>query len=172
MSIQLNIGIAMFLCLIGSGRGATPPSSTKNPPLVIRQSACHFLPPIERRLASLREGYERYASWHNIDLMVQHSSQVATRFAFGSLHGVALEHANDAEWVGDVLYFRENAATAIAELRRLGFHLDRHGNILEARAFEDSDGLAAEVAAVTRGDSDHPRQFFPGARSYLLCGSP
>ena len=94
------------------------------------------------------------------------------RFAFGSLHGVGLEHENDAEWDGDVLYFREGVAAAIGMLRQIGFHLDRHGNILEARAFEDSDGLAAEVATVTRGDSDHPRHIFPGARSYLLCGSP
>lgn len=155
---RLALSGASALLVYLSAVAASPAEPLpERPPLVIDKTGCHYPPDIERALGP----FPRYSD------MREHLDTRPARFAFGPLHGVGVGKAWDAEWSEERLYFAEDTTTVIAFLRRIGFHLDRHGSVSISPAIEDEVGLSVEASALKAGAKDR----VPRAHTVLSCGS-
>jgi hypothetical protein len=129
-------------------------SARHTSPLSVERDGCSFSPPIQRVLASIggqTKGKKPGASH-------------PAHFDFAGLHGVAAGMDGEDEWSGAHLFFREDLRTLRKALRREGFRVDANGVI----ASSDDNLLFVGIGAA---GSHGPDSRFPGARSYLACGS-
>jgi len=169
MAIRRLARLALVALLgFGQANAAVADRARQKPPLAIRSGTCQYSAEIQTLLSHLTGPRVRYADEHHIDTMLPHAESAPGRFAFADLHGVGVQQISDAELTGTRLYFTEDASVAISTLKRLGFHVGAAGEILEARKFNDEDGLFVAVKGVPGKRDD---RIFPSARSYLFCES-